>query len=230
MCDGRLSASKLFCRLAGRGPFFRGFRFRWVLRLAFSVTRCLTLHDAGDVLPHECDYPCLTFLYLFLFCHMASAEPIQDPLYECGRPCDALSCLFITALWLRQNQSISTQKVQQTKDIDITCYKTLPTKSITCLQAGPMSCPLSGRWLYLQDLIKTTPHLPMKIFLKNIQWTLFHLTHTYVGDVAPFNYLVRTAMRVFIFLMVVHDVFQVTPGVSLGRFFSSQKNRELKLS
>ena len=35
-------------------------------------------------------------------------------------------------------QSILTQ-VQQTKDIDLTCYKTLQTKSVTCLQVRPMS-------------------------------------------------------------------------------------------
>ena len=30
-------------------------------------------------------------------------------------------------------------QVQQTDDIDVTCYKTLPTKSVTCSQVGPMS-------------------------------------------------------------------------------------------
>ena len=62
------------------------------------------------------------------------------------------------------------------KDIDyFTCYKTLPTKSITCLPVGP--CPLSGRWLYLQDLINTALHLPMKIPRTNTRVTLFQLTH-----------------------------------------------------
>ena len=58
--------------------------------------------------------------------------------FERGRPHDILSCLFFTALWLQQSQFILTQ-VQQTNDIDLTCYKTLPTKSATCLQVGPMS-------------------------------------------------------------------------------------------
>ena len=114
MCDGRPFASPPFRCLAGRGPFFRGFPFRWALQFAFSLARCLTLQDAT---------PCSR----------------EDLLYECGRPCDTPSCLFSTALWLRQSQSILTQGVQQTKDIDLTCYKTLPTKSVTCLQVGPMS-------------------------------------------------------------------------------------------
>ena len=68
--------------------------------------------------------------------------------YECGRPHDTLSCLFVTALWLRQSQSILIQ-VQQTNDIDWTCHKTLPTKSVTCLQMGSMShewpvAPIAG--------------------------------------------------------------------------------------
>ena len=60
MCDGRPFASPLFCRLAGRGSFSPRFPFRWALRLAFSLTRRLALQDAGDVLPHECDYSCHT--------------------------------------------------------------------------------------------------------------------------------------------------------------------------
>ena len=113
LCDGRPFASPLFRRLAGRGPSFRGFPFRWALQFALSLDRCLTLQDAA---------PCYR----------------KDSLYECGRPHDTLSCLFFTALWLRQSQSVLTQ-VQQTNDIDLTCYKTLPTKSVTCLQVEPMS-------------------------------------------------------------------------------------------
>ena len=57
-------------------------------------------------------------------------------------PCHTSVCLYFTALWRRQSQSILIQEFQQPKDIDLSCYKTLPTKSITCLQVGP--CPLSG--------------------------------------------------------------------------------------
>ena len=31
------------------------------------------------------------------------------------------------------------QEIQLAEDIDLTCYKTLPTKSVTCLQVEPMS-------------------------------------------------------------------------------------------
>ena len=62
-----------------------------------------------------------------------------DSLYDCGCPCDTLSCFFFTALWLRQSQSILVQETWQPKDIDFTCYKTLLTKSITCLPVGTMS-------------------------------------------------------------------------------------------
>ena len=114
MRDGRPFASPPFRRLAGRGSLFRGFTFRWALQFAFSLTRCLTLQDTTPY----------------------SGE---DTLYECGRPCDKLSCLFFTALWLRQSQSTLVQDIQPAKDIDLTCYKTLPIKSVTCLQVEPMS-------------------------------------------------------------------------------------------
>ena len=118
-----LSPPRLFATWGGRDSSFRGFPFRWASQFAFSLARCLTLQDAA---------PCYR----------------EDSLYECGRPHDTLSCLFFTALWLGQGQSILTQ-VQQTNDIDMTCYKTLPTKSVTCLQVGPMSlewpvAPLGG--------------------------------------------------------------------------------------
>ena len=73
MCDDRRPfASPLFRRLVGRGTLFRGFPFRWVLHLALSLTRSITVHDAT--------------LY-----------SRDDTLYECGRPCDNLSFLFFTA-------------------------------------------------------------------------------------------------------------------------------------
>ena len=50
-----------------------------------------------------------------------------------------MSCLFFFALWLQSNQSILVQETQSTKDIDLTCFKTFPIKTTTCLQVGPMS-------------------------------------------------------------------------------------------
>ena len=113
MCDGRLFASSLFRRLAGRGSFFRGFPFRWALQLTVSLARCLTY---------------------------------------------TMSCLFFTALWLHRSQSVLLQGIQPANDIDLICYKTLPTKSVTYLQVG--QCPLSGRRLYLQDPTSPALHLP----------------------------------------------------------------------
>ena len=114
MCDGRPFASPLFRRLARRGALFRGFPFRWVLHFVLSWTRSVIVHDAT----------------------LSSRE---DPLFECGRPCDALSCLFFTALWLQRSQSILVQEIQPAKDLDLTCFKTFPIKATTCLQVGPMS-------------------------------------------------------------------------------------------
>ena len=67
MCDGCPFASSPFCRLAGRGPSFRGFPFRWAIQFVLALARCLTLQDAAP-------------------CHS------EDSLYECGRPHDTLSC------------------------------------------------------------------------------------------------------------------------------------------
>ena len=91
-CDGRLFASSPFCRLAGRGAFFCGFPLRWVLYIVLSLTRRVNVHDAT---------PCSR----------------EDSLYECGRPCDALSCLFfLSALWPQSNQSILVQETRSAKD------------------------------------------------------------------------------------------------------------------
>ena len=115
MCDGRPFASPLFRRLAGRGALFRGFPFRWVLHLALSLTRSIIVH-------------------------VVTPYTKENPLFECSRPCDNLSCLCFTALWLQQSQSILMQENQPAKDIDLTCLKTFPIQAATtCLQVGPMS-------------------------------------------------------------------------------------------
>ena len=73
MCDGRLLASPLFRRLAGRGALFRGFPFRWVPHFVFYLIRGVALHES-------------------LSC---SGE---DSLDECGRPCDPPHRLLFSAL------------------------------------------------------------------------------------------------------------------------------------
>ena len=114
MCDGCLLASSPSCRLSSRGALFCGFRFRWVLYVVLSLTCSVIVHDATS-------------------CYR------EDSLFECGHPCDALSCLFFSALWFQRSQSILVQEVQSAKDIDLTCFKTFPIKAATCLQVGPMS-------------------------------------------------------------------------------------------
>ena len=76
----------------------------------------------------------------------------EDCLYECGRPHDTLSCL---------GQSALTQ-VQQTNDIDMICYKTLPTKSVTCLQVGPMflEWPVAPRGGFDQSSLSPSQEYP----------------------------------------------------------------------
>ena len=71
--------------------------------------------------------------------HDATSCSREDSLYQCGRPCDALSCLFFSALWLQGNQSILVLETQSAKHIDLTCFKTFPIKATICLQVGPMS-------------------------------------------------------------------------------------------
>ena len=82
---------------------------------------------------------CFPFRWASQFALDAPPYHIKGSKHECGRPHDTLAGLFSTALWLRQSQSILTQEVQHTKDFDLTCYKTMPTKSATCLQVEPMS-------------------------------------------------------------------------------------------
>ena len=114
MCDGRPLASPFFRRLAGRGAFFCGFPFRWILHFVFYLIRGVALHESPS----------------------CSRE---DPLDECGRPCDPLSCLLFSALWLRCNQSLLVQETRSAKDLDLTCSTAILFCDATCHQVGPMS-------------------------------------------------------------------------------------------
>ena len=53
-----------------------------------------------------------------------------------GGPYDTISSLFFIAQWLQRSQSLLVQEVQPAKDIDLTCYNTLPTTTIKCLPMG----------------------------------------------------------------------------------------------
>ena len=82
LCNGRPFASPLFRRLAGRGPFFRGFPFRWALQLTVSLARCLTYTMS-----------CLFF---------ASPEPIRIVAVDSARP---MSLEWPTGLLAGSDQS-----------------------------------------------------------------------------------------------------------------------------
>ena len=94
--------------------FFLFFLFRWSLRLAAFLIRGSTLHGS-------------------------SSCSKENSLGDCDRPCEALSCLLFSALWLRCNQSLFVQETQSAKDFDLACFKTFPITAVTCLQVGPMS-------------------------------------------------------------------------------------------
>ena len=114
MCDGRPLASPLFSPLGGsRRPFPR-------FPVSMGATPCLSLTRNITV-------------------HVATPYSRKDPLSECSRPYDNLSCPCFTALWLQQSQSTLVQENQPAKDIDLTCFKTFPIKATTCLPVGPMS-------------------------------------------------------------------------------------------
>ena len=63
----------------------------------------------------------------------------EDSLDDCGCPCDPLSCLLFSTLWLRCSQSLSAQETQSAKDLDLTWSTTFLFRDATCLPVGPMS-------------------------------------------------------------------------------------------
>ena len=114
MCDGCSLASPFFRRLAGRGAFFCGFQFRWILHFVFHLISCVAFHESSS-------------------CSKG------DSLGDCGRPCDPLSCLLFTALWLRCSQTLQVHEIPSTKDVDLTCTVTSLFRAVTCLPIRPMS-------------------------------------------------------------------------------------------
>ena len=114
MCDGRSFASPFLRRLAGRGAFFCGFLVRWVLRFVSHLVRGFTLRE-----------------------WLSGSR--ESPLSDCDRPCDPLSCLLFTALWLRCSQTLVMQETSLAQDAELTCSLTSLFEVVTCLPIGPMS-------------------------------------------------------------------------------------------
>ena len=113
MCDGLPSTPSPFRRLGSRGHPFRGSPCWWAMQFVIYLARCLTLHDPVPRYREGSQYH-----------------------YSCSH--DTLSCLFYTALWLGQCQTILTQ-TQQSDDIDMACCRILPIDPITCSHVGPRS-------------------------------------------------------------------------------------------
>ena len=101
----------------------------------------------------------------------------------------------------------------QTKDIEMVCYKTLPTKSITWSEVGPMSLkwPMAPFGSVDHSSLSSSGEDPMMD-----TWNmLFLLLHIYAGGAMLFNHLkynkfVRIGSCVPISLKVVFDV---SPGI-----------------
>ena len=96
------------------------------------------------------------------------------------------------------------------KDVDLTCYKTLATKAITCLQMVPI---FLERLLYLQNPNNPALPLPMKVPMTNILKTPFQLSRIPVGGAMLFNHLRYSK----ILRVGVHVATSLMAGVSLGR-------------
>ena len=76
ICEGGIFASPLFSPPGGPRLLFCGFPFRWVLHFVVLLIRGVIVYDAA----------------------ICSRD---DSLYECGRTCEALFCLFFTACGFR---------------------------------------------------------------------------------------------------------------------------------
>ena len=71
--------------------------------------------------------------------HESSSFSKGNSLGDCDRACDPLSCLLVTALWLRCSQSLVVQETPSVKDVDLTCSIAFLFRDATCLPIGPMS-------------------------------------------------------------------------------------------
>ena len=84
-------------------------------------------------------YAWWSFLVRGVALHESSSCSREDSLDDCGCPCDPLSCLLFSALWLRCSQSLFVQETESAKDLDLTCSATFLFRDATCLPVGPMS-------------------------------------------------------------------------------------------
>ena len=67
----------------------------------------------------------------------------EDALGDCGRPCDLLSCLLFSALWLRCSPSIVVQETPSAKDAAFTCSLPSLFEVVTRIPIEPKSLVLA---------------------------------------------------------------------------------------
>ena len=94
--------------------FFCGFLVRWVLRFVSHLVRGFPLREL-------------------------LSDSRESPFSDCDRPCDPLSCLLFTALWLRCSQTLVVQETSSAQDAELTCSLTSLFGVVTGIPTGPMS-------------------------------------------------------------------------------------------
>ena len=157
--------------------------------------------------------------------HVATPYSRKDPLSECSRPCDNLSCLFFTALWLRQKSVlIDTGAANQRYRLDL--LQDVTDQGHHMLTSGT-HVPWSGLWIRSQVLIIPDLRSFLKFPTTINNEALFQLPHAPVGGRILSNHLrysmvLHVGIRVAISLMEVCDVLLGTPGVSLDLFSLSR--------
>ena len=212
---GSLSSQQASCVMAAPSPhrFFAAWRveafflflLRWVLHLAAFVIRGLTLHGSSSFLSEE-------------------------SLDECGRPCDPLSCLLFSALWLRCGPTVL---VQETPSVDPTCSTTSLFGDATCLPVGPVSLDWLVNPCGRSD--PSGPSLPPGALSGAQQRGAFPAVgHSRWRQGAlhaqPSYNVLQGGMDVAPSSPKACDVLLGTPGSSLDLFSKDKRNRESKLN
>ena len=141
-----------------------------------------------------------------------------------------VSCLFFTVLLLQSIQSIVVLEAQSAKDIDLTCFKTFPIKTATCLQVGPMSLELL---ILLPDLMFPVLRFLLVLPATNSNEAIFQLPYVPVGDTMLFKHhrkyysVLQVGMDVALSFPKACDVLPGTPEVSLDRCFPNRRTESL---
>ena len=125
------------------------------------------------------------------------------------------------------------QEIQPAKDIDLTCYKTLPTKAITRLQMGAMSLEWPVAQLAGSD--QYSPSSSHEVPNGEHPGDALSASPHSAGGATHFNHLKYSKMlwvgpRVSIFLMAISDVLPGTLGSHLvGSFFTKKQRAQAQL-